>query len=79
MRKRVNDAGLSDEQAREIISKCLAEKQCAVYYLYDHGREIFEQIDDWAVIKADESNKKIVDVDIRLKSDKHIETINWNG
>ena len=79
LRKRVNDAGLSDEQAREVISKCLAEEQYAVYYLYDHGREIFEQIDDWAVIKADENNKKIVDVDLRLKSDKHIETINWNG
>ena len=77
LRKKLSDVGMDEGQVRKIVEECLSKGSGATYYLYDHSRKIFDQFDDWAVIRTDEDGSQITDVVMRLQEEKHEETINW--
>ena len=65
-------------KARGMTQEQLAERTgITPAYLYDKYNRIYRQFDDWALIKSDKDNVSITDIVMKLKADRHIETIDW--
>ena len=59
------------------ILKRVIKDDFPVYCFFENYRTLFKFFDDWIVVKADESQKKIDRFIVREKTDVHTETIFW--
>ena len=62
---------------KEQILKRVIKETFPLRYFFENYRTLFEFFDDWIVVKADESQKKIERFIVREKTDVHTETIFW--
>lgn len=76
LQERLKTEGVDSAHVDAAITDCLAEEN-PVYHLFEKYDRIFRRFDDWVVIKTDGDKAEITDVVMRLKDDRHIETINW--
>lgn len=76
LREQLRAEGIDSTQVETAVADCLAREHPA-HYLYDKYNQIYRQFDDWALIKSDKDNVSITDIVMKLKADRHIETIDW--
>lgn len=82
VRKILIDYPLIDEEfnrllggkGEDILNELLKERR-AVYRFYDRYESLCTYFDNWTVVKIDDNNE--MDIIVKKKTDKHIETINW--
>ena len=61
----------------EQLRSAFAERNYDMYNCWNKYRFVFKTLDDWCVIDCDEEYKNVIGCKLKLKSDTHIETINW--
>ncbi len=48
-----------------------------LYVLYDQHEKVFSYSDEWIAVVTEDDDRKIVRYILKLKTEKHIETIEW--
>ena len=61
----------------EQLRFAFAERNYDMYNCWNKYGFVFKTLDDWCVIDCDEEYKNVIGCKLKLKSDTHIETINW--